>query len=87
MKIKNRRHRLYRVYTTSQSGTDLLAIGSNDVECRNGARLSQEFAQNFLLTKSDDGRYLIQKFQAWIVSFIVLPLPTESFMLTRSVGL
>ena len=68
VKVKSRKHRLHRVYVTANAGLDLLAIGSVDIECRNGARFSQEFAQNFLLQQGDDGKFHILKFQAWIVS-------------------
>lgn len=77
-KIGMRDHRLYRVYTTSRAGMDLLAIGGVSIHCRNGAKFSQEFAQNFLLVQDqtqqsaggneEEGRFLIRKFQAWIVS-------------------
>jgi hypothetical protein len=65
--IAKRAHHVYRIYAMSAEATDLLIIGRVDITVRNGRQFSQEFAQNFLLAKNGD-KYMIRKFQAWIVS-------------------
>ncbi|KAK5704720.1 hypothetical protein LTR17_021634 [Elasticomyces elasticus] len=65
-KIAARKHNTYRVYVTDAACLDLLVIGRNDVECRNGEHFSQEYVQNFLLRRDQSGRLLIRKFQAWV---------------------
>lgn len=76
-KIAARKHHTYRVYVTDKACFDLLVIGRNDVECRNGERLSQEYAQNFLLQRQETGRLLIRKFQAFVVSMMRILLQSE----------
>ena len=56
------------MYVADKTCHDLLVIGRNDVECRNGERFSQEYAQNFLLQRQETGQLLIRKFQAFVVS-------------------